>query len=105
MIAIRVEEGITSRNIKQLYNFEPPATRAEIQAAASQYVRKISGFANPSAANKAAFNHAVDEIAKSSAKLLAALVTNAEPKNREVEAAKAHEKARLRFGSSLHRAA
>ncbi len=91
------------RNIKKLYNFEPPATQAEIRAAASQFVRKISGFASPSAANQAAFNHAVDEIARSSAKLLDTLVTDAQPKNREVEAAKAHEKARLRFGSGISR--
>ena len=87
------------RNIKMLYNFEPPATDDEIRLAALQYVRKISGFAKPSAANEKAFNRAVDEVAKASSKLLSSLVTTASPRNREVEAAKAHARAVLRFGS------
>ena len=87
------------RNIKMLYNFEPPATDDDIRAAALQFVRKISGFAKPSAANEEAFNRAVDEVTKASSKLLSSLVTTASPRNREVEAAKAHARAALRFGS------
>jgi len=87
------------RNIRILYNFEPPATDDEIRAAALQYVRKISGFARPSAVNEEAFNRAVDEIAEASARLLGSLVTTASPRNREIEAAKAHKRAILRFGS------
>lgn len=78
------------RNIKTLYNFAPPATDVEIHTAALQYVRKISGFAKPSAANQAAFNQAVAEIEKVSSRLLSSLVTAAPPKNREAENAKAH---------------
>ncbi len=87
------------RNIKVLYNFEPPATDDEIRLAALQFVRKISGFAKPSAANEEAFNRAVDEVAKASSKLLSSLVTNASPRSREIEAAKAHVRATVRFGS------
>ena len=87
------------RNIKVLYNFEPPATDEEIRAAALQFVRKISGFAKPSTANEKAFNRAADEVAKTSSKLLSSLVTTATPRNREVEDAKAHVRAALRFGS------
>jgi hypothetical protein len=87
------------RNIRTLYNFAPPATNAEVRAAALQYVRKISGFAKPSAANEAAFNRAVDEVARTSSVLLRSLVTSALPKNREEEAAKAHARALVRFGS------
>lgn len=87
------------RNIRTLFNFAPPATEDEIQAAALQFVRKISGFTKPSQANKAAFNAAVDDIAGISAKLLAALESNATPKNREEEAAKARARAAQRFGS------
>lgn len=76
------------RNIRTLYNFEPPATEEEIRAAALQFVRKISGFHKPSKANEAAFYAAVDEIAQASSRLLSALETTAQPKNREVEAAK-----------------
>jgi hypothetical protein len=81
------------RNIKTLFNFDPPATEDEIHAAALQYVRKISGFAGPSATNEAAFNHAVAEVEQASSRLLASLVTAAPPKDREVEAAKAHARA------------
>jgi hypothetical protein len=77
------------RNIHTLYNFDPPATREEVDAAALQYVRKISGFAKPSQANAEAFDRAVATIADASEQLLAELVTTATPKNREVEAAKA----------------
>jgi hypothetical protein len=86
------------RNIKPLYNFDPPATDDEIRAAALQYVRKISGYSAPSAANEEAFDRAVDEIARASASLLAALTTPAAPKNREVEAAKARARSAQRFG-------
>jgi len=86
------------RNIKPLFNFEPPASEAEVRAAASQFVRKISGFAIPSKANQKAFDRAVDEVAEASAALLAALETSAPPKDREVEAAKAHALAVRRFG-------
>jgi len=85
------------RNIKTLYNFEPPATEDEIRAAALQYVRKISGFSKPSQANEEAFNRAVDEIASVSRSLLAALETNTPPKDREAEAAKAQARSALRF--------
>jgi hypothetical protein len=87
------------RNIKTLYNFEPPATDEEIRAAALQYVRKISGFAHPSAANHEAFGRAVDEVARTSSTLLDALVTTAAPRDRETEAVKAHERAVRRFGA------
>jgi hypothetical protein len=87
------------RNIKTLYNFEPPATRDEIRAAALQYVRKISGFAKPSAANENAYDRAVKGVAKASSALLRSLVTSAPPRDREVEAAKAHARAVRRFGS------
>ena len=87
------------RNIRPLFNFDPPATDDEIRAAALQYVRKISGFTKPSQANQAAFDAAVDEIARVSAELIAALETNAAPKDREIEAAKARERGRQRFAS------
>ncbi len=87
------------RNIKVLYNFEPPATDDEIRAASLQFVRKISGFVKPSKVNEKAFNRAVEEIVKTSTKLLRSLMTDASPRNREVEAAKAHARAVQRFGS------
>jgi hypothetical protein len=86
------------RNIKPLYNFEPPTTDDEIRAAAIQFVRKISGFQQPSETNKEAFETAVEAVAKASEKLLGSLVTNAPPKNREVESEKAKERNRIRFG-------
>ncbi len=85
------------RNIKPLFNFEPPATDEEIRAAAVQFVRKVSGFNTPSKANEAAFYAAVDEIAAASRSLLSSLETNAPPKNREEEAAKARARAAQRF--------
>jgi len=85
------------RNIKTLFNFEPPVNEDEIHAAALQYVRKISGFNKPSQANEAAFNAAVDAIAAVSRTLLHSLETNAPPKNRDEEAAKAHARAVQRF--------
>ena len=85
------------RNIKMLFNFDPPANDAEIHAAALQFVRKISGFNKPSKANEAAFNLAVEEVAAASAKLLASLETTAEPKNREEVAARLKARSALRF--------
>ena len=84
------------RNIRVLYNFEPATTDEEVRAAALQYVRKISGFTAPSVANKAAFDHAVDEVARASSALLNALVTGAPPKDRQVETAKARARAARR---------
>lgn len=86
------------RNIKTLYNFAPPATEEEIQAASLQFVRKISGFREPSQANEEAFNIAIKEVAKVTQKLLDSLVTNADPRDREEEARKAHQRAIERFG-------
>ncbi len=87
------------RNIKALFNFDPPVTEDEIRAAATQFVRKISGFTRPSAANQVAFDVAVKEITQSASVLLNSLVTNAPSRNRELEAAKAHAKAISRFGA------
>ena len=86
------------RNIKTLFNFEPPASEAEIRAASLQFVRKLSGFHKPSAANQAAFDRAVDEIAAVAGDFLDSLVTNAPPRDREVEAAKARARSAERFG-------
>ena len=86
------------RNIRTLHNFEPPATEEEVDAAALQYVRKISGTSKPSQANQAAFDLAVDEVATASRRLLSALVTSAPPRDREVEAARARARAAQRFG-------
>lgn len=85
------------RNIRTLFNFEPPATELEIRDASLQFVRKLSGFSVPSKANEAAFDRAVEEVAASARKLLASMVTNAEPRNREVEAAKAKARSEIRF--------
>ncbi|HEX5862097.1 MAG TPA: DUF2277 domain-containing protein [Nocardioides sp.] len=87
------------RNIRQLHNFEPPASRDEVTAAALQYVRKVSGSSKPSAANQEAFDRAVREIAHVTQHLLDDLVTTAPPKNREVEAEKARARAALRYGT------
>ena len=86
------------RNIKTLFNFDPPVTDDEIRAASLQFVRKITGFNKPSKANEAAFLGAIDEVAAISARLLHSLETTAEPKNREEEAAKAKARAAARFG-------
>ena len=88
------------RNIKTLHNFEPPATRDEVSAAALQYVRKVSGSTKPSKANEMAFARAVDEVAAATNRLLAALVTSAPPRDREVEAARARVRAEKRFGQA-----
>ena len=86
------------RNIKQLFNFEPPATEEEINAASLQYVRKVTGFNKPSKSNEAAFYSAVEDIARITERLLASLETTAPPKDREEEAAKAKARSALRFG-------
>lgn len=86
------------RNIRTLHNFEPPASADEVRAAALQYVRKVSGTAQPSQANAQAFARAVDEVAETTRRLLGELVTAAPPKDREVEAAKARERAAVRYG-------
>jgi hypothetical protein len=88
------------RSIKTLFNFDPPATEEEIKAASLQFVRKLSGFHEPSHANEATFNKAIDEVAAVAQKLLNSLTTQAAPHNREVEAAKAHARAVQRFGAT-----
>ncbi len=87
------------RNIKTLFNFEPPVTEDEVRAASLQFVRKICGFTKPSKANEAAFEGAIEEVAMASSRLLRALETTAAPKNREEEAAKAKARAAQRFGT------
>ena len=86
------------RNIKTLFNFAPPATEEEIRAASLQFVRKLSGFNRPSKANRAAFDHAVDEVAASARALIDALVTAAEPRDRQIEAERARARTAARFG-------
>ncbi len=86
------------RNIKTLFNFDPPATSTEIEEAARQFVRKLSGYHTPSQANEPAFNQAIAEVAEAGRRLLDHLTTTAEPRNREVEAAKARARALERFG-------
>jgi hypothetical protein len=88
------------RNIHTLFNFEPPATDEEVRSASLQYVRKISGFTKPSKANEAAFDRAVDEVAEASSRLLEALTTAAPPRDREVVAARARERAAKRYGTA-----
>jgi hypothetical protein len=88
------------RNIKTLHNFEPPATREEIRASSLQFVRKLCGFTKPSHANEAAFNRAVDEVAHAAQHLLDSLVTNAPPRDREVQRMKARSRSGKRFGAS-----
>jgi hypothetical protein len=86
------------RNIRTLFNFEPPATEDEIRASALQFVRKLSGYTHPSQANEAAFNRAVDEVADAARRLIVSLETSSPPRDREIEAQKARERARARFG-------
>jgi len=86
------------RNIRTLFNFDPPATDDEVRAASLQFVRKISGSAKPSRANEAAFERTVDDVTRAARRLLEELVTTALPRDREVEAERARERARLRFG-------
>jgi hypothetical protein len=85
------------RNIRPLFNFEPPATETEMHAAAEQFVRKISGFTRPSKANETAFRHAVEEVSQAARRLIRSLETSSPPKNREEEAAKARARAAERF--------
>ncbi len=85
------------RNIKTLFNFEPPATDEEVRASALQFVRKLSGFTHPSRANEAAFERAVDEVSVVAHRLLESLATHSPPRDREIEAAKARERAKERF--------
>jgi hypothetical protein len=87
------------RNIKTLYNFDPPASEDEIRAASLQFVRKLSGFNKPSKANDAAFNRAVEEVAAAAKNLMSMLTTNAEPRNREIEAERARARNAVRFGA------
>jgi len=87
------------RSIKTLYNFEPPATEQEIRSAALQFVRKLSGFSVPSKANQEAFEHAVDEVAATAARLIDSLVTTAEPRDRAIEAERAKARSAARFGA------
>lgn len=88
------------RNIKTLYNFKPPATDEEIHASALQFVRKLSGFNKPSKTNEAAFNHAIEKVTGAAHELLDSLVTNAPPRDREVEAQKARARAAERYGTA-----
>ena len=85
------------RNIRTLFNFEPPATEEEIRASSVQFVRKLSGFTAPSKANEAAFNRAVEEVSDAARRLLASLETHSPPRDREIEAAKARERAKARY--------
>lgn len=87
------------RNIKTLFNFEPPATNDEVRASALQFVRKLSGFNKPSKANEAAFDRAVEEVTAAARRLLDSLVTSAQPRDREVEAERARARAAERFGT------
>jgi hypothetical protein len=87
------------RNIKTLFNFEPPATEVEIHDAALQFVRKLSGFNAPSKANQAAFDHAIGEVASAARVLIDSLVTTADPRDREIEAARARARTAARFGT------
>ena len=93
-----VQDHIMCRNIKTLFNFDPPVNENEIRAASLQFVRKISGFNKPSKTNEAAFMAAIEEVSAAAARLLHSLETTAPPRNREVEAAKAKERAAIRFG-------
>ena len=86
------------RNIKTLFNFEPPATEQEIKASSLQFVRKLSGFTHPSKANEFAFNRAVEDVAAAARNLIESLVTTADPRDREIEAARAKARAAVRFG-------
>jgi hypothetical protein len=96
---VLMEVTVVCRSIKTLFNFTPPATEEEIRAASLQFVRKLSGFNSPSKANRAAFDHAVDEVAASARALIDALVTTAEPRDREIEAERARARTAARFGA------
>ena len=88
------------RNIKTLFNFEPPATEEEIRASSVQFVRKLSGFTKPSKANEAAFERAIDQVAEAARTLISSLITTADPRDREVEATRARARAAARFGQA-----
>jgi hypothetical protein len=92
------EQEFMCRNIKTLFNFEPPATEDEIRAASLQFVRKLSGFNTPSKANQAAFDQAVNDVTAAASVLIASLITLADPRNREIEAARARARSAERFG-------
>ena len=92
------------RNIRPLFNFDPPVTEAEVRAASLQFVRKISGFTKPSKANEAAFEAAIAEVADAARRLIGSLVTNAEPRDRQVEAERARARSQARFGAPAARA-
>jgi hypothetical protein len=92
-----VRAWVMCRNIRTLFNFEPPATQTEIRAASLQFVRKLSGFNTPSKANEAAFERAIEEVAAAATTLISSLVTTAEPRDREVEAERARARSRMRF--------
>jgi hypothetical protein len=94
----KLETDIMCRNIKPLFNFEPPATDDEVRASALQFVRKVSGYNKPSKLNEEAFNNAVDEVTDAARRLIEALVTTAPPRDREEVAAKARERAAVRYG-------
>ena len=94
-----LETTAVCRSIKTLFNFEPPATEQEIRSASLQFVRKLSGFNSPSRANRAAFEQAVEDVAASARTLIGALLTTAEPRDREVEAARAHARTAARFSA------
>jgi hypothetical protein len=88
------------RNIKTLFNFEPPVTEEEIRASSLQFVRKLSGFTKPSKANEAAFDHAIDQVAEAARTLISSLITTADPRDREIEAGRARARAAARFGQA-----
>jgi hypothetical protein len=92
------KEKVMCRNIKTLFNFEPPATEQEIRASALQFVRKLSGFNKPSQANEEAFNRAVVEVTAAASRLIFSLETTSQPRDREIEAQKAKERSKARFG-------
>src|SRR5215203_7224557 len=97
---LRWQQNSMCRNIKTLHNFKPPATEEEIRASSVQFVRKLSGFTKPSKTNEVAFNRAVEQVAQAARDLLESLVTNAPPRDREVEAAKARARSAERFQSA-----
>jgi len=101
--ALNDSETFICRNIRALYNFEPPATDEEIRASSLQFVRKLSGFARPSKTNQLAFSRAVEQVEQAARQLLNSLVTDAPPRDREAEAAKARARAANRFGASDRR--
>jgi hypothetical protein len=96
-VVSKLLEAGMCRNIRTLFNFEPPATEAEIRAASLQFVRKLTGFNAPSKGNQVAFDRAVDEVAAAAATLISSLITSAEPRDREVEAERARARAKTRF--------